>query len=44
MWLLVGVTGTLSVTALQKEEDVGHTHLEEQEEEEEEDRTGTQLC
>lgn len=42
MWLLVDVAGTLSVTALQREEDVGHTHLEEQEEEE--DRTGTQLC
>lgn len=42
MWLLVDVAGTLSVTVLQREEDVGHTHLEE--EEEEEDRTGTQLC
>lgn len=42
MWLLVDVAGTLSVTAFQRDEDVGHTHLEE--EEEEEDRTGTQLC
>lgn len=41
MWLLVDVAGTLSVTVVQREEDVGHTHLEE---EEEEDRTGTQLC
>lgn len=40
MWFLVDVAGTLSVTALQRDEDVGHTHLEE----EEEDRTGTQLC
>lgn len=43
MWLLVDVAGTPSVTVLQREEDVGHTHLEE-EEEKKEDRTETQLC
>lgn len=28
MWLLVDVAGTVSVTELQREEDVGHMHLE----------------